>query len=553
MNEKTERLQDEGNLKKKISLVAGLSISIISALLLIFGVMIPGFHITFEFYNDDFNFNFSFITYVLLIFIGLAIASNYYRSVLFKPNLRFNLLNGNKSSILSIPGTRFIASILLLSLGVISYLSFGLGFSDKGKVGLWLYLGGPSSFFPTGFFPMIIGLVLLIYALFGVKGIIFDRNENDILLIRERRILGEIVTEISIKDIKSARITNARIGPRHMWNVIFFFQIWLLYIDGFSFLTNPHVFGNGIVVGTIYLASATVQCIVLGLLVLSKKHLLEIITEEKVYELKFEAKTRKYAKLLSLDKILGISKIQSNNKHLAKDNHNLKPHMPKFRLLFGIGLLTLAIVSRVAWVYTGYLMRLILIFASSILISEGMASDFPGIGGRNEATQIKIQDNTLYRINRGSRYDQLFIKNNRARGQNIVDKPKKLEIVDHLIAIGIPLVTGYDVSGALMLGMTAYEFTWALITTHIIIGAILILATILLTLGVKPMNEYNAGIKRYQLGMVKASQEKLSFKGKFKNWKDALLQNKRAMYFRILEITVALVLGIILGVTLNLF
>ncbi|MHA1682712.1 MAG: hypothetical protein ACTSUE_17365 [Promethearchaeota archaeon] len=533
-------------------LFAGLELAIMGSVLLAVGAIIPGFSVKTELYGNEFNFNFSFFLWSAMIFAGLVLASMYFRRVSMKLGLN-KLPEKHKAGIIhSIPVTRFISGALLLSLATISFLVFGLGFSNENKVGVWLYLAGPSLFFPTGLAAMIFGVLLIMYAAFAVKSVAMEGVGGSVEII-EKRPLSTIITRIEKNGVEFIRLTNARIGPRHLWSLVYIFQIWLLYVDGFAFLMNPHAFGTGILAGVMYVASATVQLVVLGLLVMCRKYNLEIITVDQIYEVQFESR-----RILDLHFFHSMFGIEGNGKGNGKGNGRGKgkgedggtstysPENSYTRLIAGLAFLATAIISRACLVYAGSVLRFVLLFSSAVLVTEAIMKDLhgksasPGIRGSGTGGRS-------CRSARGPRVDAVM-----SLLQSPLPSPKrvprKLELHDHFVTAGVSGAIGMDIISTAMLGGIDNSIVRGLVTMHVIFGIVLLILVLMVTVDIRNVIEIDAGIKKYQIFVGRIAGTSPRTSNLCKAWIEKIAVNRKQVIKRVLEITCAFSIGILLGI-----
>lgn len=530
-------IQKSRPLRKKVSLYVGLAMMIITSVLLATGVMIPGISVKTELYGNEFDFNFSFFIYSAIIFAGLSITSLYFR------NIRSTLKFGKKPTlgdnmVWSIPITRFIAGTILIVMATISFTVFGLGFSNENKVGVWAYLAGPSLFFPTGFMSLLFGIIIVIYALFGIKSVIVVWEGNTCNIV-ERRLFGMIKTSILKDEMEFARFTNARIGPRHLWSVVFFFQIWLLYVDGFAFLANPHAFGTGFLAGTMYVASATVQLVALSLLLLARKYNIEIITKDRIYEVQFESVSK--AESLSLQSIFNVE---------SSEVSTTCPKNSYTRLVIGLVFLVTAIISRVFIVYAGSVLRFVLVFSSAVLVSEAIMKDLH-VKPRDSRISGRKAADSLYRAVRGSRVDEIA---NLAQATSLspASVPRKLELQDHFVTAGVSGAIGMDIISTTNLGGIGNPMVDGIIATHVVLGIVLLVLVLMVTVDIRNAIEIDAGIKKYQLFMGKAKERNDRTSNIFKRWFEKAKANRTQSLKRVVEIIGAFSVGIIAGILLTL-
>ncbi|MBN2150977.1 MAG: hypothetical protein JW839_06015 [Candidatus Lokiarchaeota archaeon] len=470
-------------------LVAGIGTAVIPALLLAAGITIPGFGFTFELHKVDFSYNLSMFLYVALIFAGVAIMACYFRSVRIQPASRELWQSAGRlpgqHRVVSVPWSRLVAGGLLVAVGVLSFALLGIGFTDRNKIGIWLYLGGPSVSFPAGLIPLITGAVLVAYALAAVK-VVVVHEKCGLLTIRELRPLSEIRTSIPTRDIRLARATNADTGPRLLWIAFFGFQVFLLLVDGLSLLGNPHAFGTGYLVGGMYVLSACVQIVSVVLLLFGGNQSLTIITTEKVYTLYYHALPRlgraPSAGVPSmLEKMLGTAFPSA----FRGDKRELQHPADLKRLILGIGLLTVPVVSRAFYVYAGELLWFPFLVFGGIVLVQWIKSDYASGGARVVRGGIAGAGPEHVLSARGRFYEEYLVNAGMGglpRQQARVDpapvlRPRLLLPPDHLVTLGVALLVGLDIFMTVLLAPAGNPFSPGAIALHVAIGTVLLLVT----------------------------------------------------------------------------
>ncbi len=535
-------------------LFAGIGMMALPALLLALGISIPGFSIDFELHGVAFSYNLSMCFYVALIFAGVAIMACYYRSVRIRPLSRGKWLSAGRDPgqhrVVSIPWSRLVAGALLVAVGVLSFATLGVGFTDRNKIGIWLYLGGPSVSFPSGLIPLITGAVLISYAIAGVKVVVMHEKYG-LLTIRELRPLSEIRTSIPTKDIRVAHASNAASGPRLLWIAFFSFQIFLLLIDGASLLGNPHAFGTAFLVGGMYVLSACVQIASLVLLLFAGNHSLTIITGERVYSLIYHtlpslgfAPPSRGPPLL--ERVLGAAFPSAFHGGEREFRHpaDLK------RLVLGIGLLVITILSRAFYFYAGEILWFGFLVFGGILIGQWFKNDFATHGGAVIRAGGDAKNPQHVMSKRGWFQDEYFVNPGTGGSPSSrasidpapVLRPRNLVPPDHLAAIGIAVLTGLDIFMTVLLAPAGNPLTAGTIVLHVGIGVAFILLAFFTTFDPRPMIEAHVEYWRFQ---VYATVVGVAAGSKSSNILRAVRSHPRAFILVITEISLAFLIGMV--------
>jgi len=175
--EKLKLIHPKKRILRFIFLLTGLFIMFLGFLFLFMGF---DFEITFE------GFNLSLFVDILIIIFGGIITSKFFITPYYirENSLTFKTMRDLREPVEdyvnfnSITLTRGIAALLLISVGIYSFLIFGADIGHEVKYGSAVFLGGPSWFYVTGLPMLGIGLGLLIYFLlspfWGVFSIFFS-------------------------------------------------------------------------------------------------------------------------------------------------------------------------------------------------------------------------------------------------------------------------------------------------------------------------------------------------------------------------------------------
>ncbi len=374
--------------------------------------------------------------------------------------------------------SRFIAAILMIGMAAINISVFGTDIDTENHIGSWFFLGGPSMFYPMSAFMLLVGVGLLIYSLFSSVNIVFSKSEN-FYFIEEYRFPMPWMTEIPRDEVISARLTNAKTGPKYFWIILMSLNLILCFTDGFHFLLNPYAFGAGLLVGKFYVLTGFVHLTALCLLLLKHQTLLEIVTKEKRYEINFNLPEVKSPDLVeaiaNCFDLIVLGEIDSNLKQTkVKDWRNL---------ITGLIFLITGIVSVVTFRFAGDPLRIVLYIFGFMLVVKGFKEDFSSskngfkISKSNENQELFIQKNwfwfkSVYKFNKSD--------------CNYEFRLGKLNFFDILMIIFVPLVVGLDISGALYFipGSTP-DLIWMKLL-HIFGDSILLILT--LNVIIRPVN-----------------------------------------------------------------
>ncbi len=533
-------------------LVAGIGTMAVPLLLLAIGITIPGFGFAFELHGVEFSYNLSMYLYIALIFAGVAIMACYFRSVRIRPAYPGMWRSAGRVAgqhrVISVPWSRLVAGGLLVAVGLLSFANLGIGFTDRNKIGIWLYLGGPSVSFPSGLIPLIVGAVLIVYALAAVKVVVIHEKYG-ILTIRELRPLSEIRTSIPTKDIRFAHASNAASGPRLLWIAFFGFQIFLLLVDGISLLGNPHAFGTGFLVGGMYVLSACVQLVSLVLLLFGGGNSLTIITGEKVYSLYYHTPPGLDHALSHrgppmLERILCAAFPSA----FRGDRHEFRHPVDFMRLVLGIGLLAVPVVSRAFNVYAGELIWFPFIVFGGIMLVQWAKNDYSSRDARIvRGGSAGIGPEHILSA-RGRFHDEYLINpvaGGSPRQQAMADptpvlRPRLLLPPDHLVAIGTALLVGLDIFMTALLAPAGNPLSPGAIALHVIIGAAFLLITFVTMFVPKDSIDLNVEHWTFQVPTAPASG---SPRGWFSRMAGAMKKRPGVVAIVAIEMAVAFCLG----------
>ncbi|MHA1619021.1 MAG: hypothetical protein ACTSVZ_07025 [Promethearchaeota archaeon] len=364
----------------------GISIIVVSSLLLILKFNPPIIVREIETEAGYVTVNFSLFIWLALFIIGTGI---FKQSLSTKTGLRENSISLRSKSDKQQKSLSFAFPhlIIVAILGVssyIQYLEWGLDFSfDNGK-GNWLFLGGPSLFYATGFFPLIYAIGFAIYTITSYKTISCTKTDDFYEIHERRSFFIDSTTEIPRNKISFIKISNNQIKTRLLWIIPLGLQIILLWEDAYAYLFNPMAFDRGFITGWYYLLQVLSNIIVLGIILYYPRYSIRIHSDQKIYILYFipvESRTQFFNKW---SQIFDIPKAdESKERNLAKDNGlslNVESRKNKYiKGITGVYFILLSIISYLFRIYASKLLRVLFFLIGIFLIVKAIKGELQNI------------------------------------------------------------------------------------------------------------------------------------------------------------------------------
>jgi len=443
------------DLAKRIAgLGIGATLIVMSVLMLLSGMRIPGAYFEYEISMSGdvktFQFDLTLFIYFIVMFIGMGAVM-----VALKPSRM------PTSVIVSYPVSRLIAGLLLFSMGVYFLVEYGVEFGGYTGVGKWLFLGGFSMFFPTGAFPLLVGAILLVISAFTFMKLNITRTPEH-LVIDEMRFPRSMSVKIALDDIQAMRLTNGRTGMRFLWVILFIIPIYFLAVDGLSFILNPDLYGMGTCgifpfmdgagecVGLAYLISAVVQLACMLLIVINSHYTIEIVTKDKFIEIPYYPINYKSLERSSLARVLfGDTGRALPGQPVA----SIKQAGDVKRLACGLLFVIIGIASRVFYLWAGEMLRFVLLIAGIIIFVDAMKNDLKFAHSRVDVQAIDEGKGYLLSSTGKLFKNDLYFWQSRqlsdCRQQDVVSanttvQPRKISIVDHLLVTAILFFIGFQ-------------------------------------------------------------------------------------------------------------
>ncbi len=408
--EDLKKIHPQKRILRFIFLVCG-SFTILLGLMLLF----TGFN----FGTKIEDINISFIIDLLFIVLGMIIVSKYFIAPYYlrENSLKFANLRSLREPVektvkfYSLTISRFIAAILMIIAGVISFLIFGLEVGHEVKYGSAVVLGGPSFFYVTGFPALGIGIGLLLYFLLSFFKGSFSKSKN-FLFFYEIRPGFPWLTEVPKKDIEAIRYQNNHLGPKLGWIILLLPFITLQLMTAIPLFAIEKA-GPEYVLSWIFIIITILEIISLIFLIIFPQNYFEIATKDRFYEMWFspiKTKHQKYFKdelsdFLDCNTIISPKKSEVNQSSILKVpslSENVFSDLDSrqfqlFRSIFGSFLIGGAIVMLNQMVLFGPWVWWISLIYGFILLIKAFYYDFSNKNG--DLFQFDEQNN-IFRFKR---------------------------------------------------------------------------------------------------------------------------------------------------------
>lgn len=392
--------------------------------------------------------NISFIIDLLLIVVGMIIASKYFIAPYYlrENSLKFANLRSLREPVektvefYSLTISRLIAAILMILAGGISFLIFGLDVGHEIKYGSAVVLGGPSFFYVTGLPALGIGFGLLLYFLLSLFKGRFSKSKN-FLFFYEIRPGFPWLTEVPKKDIEAIRYQNNHLGPKLGWIMLLLPFITLQLMTAIPLFAIEKA-GPEYVLSWTFMIISILEIISLILLIIFPQNYFEIATKERFYEMWFspiKIKRQKYFKdefsdFLDCNIIISPKKSEidqsSSSESIFSDLDTRQFQL--FRLIFGTFLIVGAIVMLTQMVLFGPWVWWISLIYGFILLIKAFCYDFSNKNG--DLFQVDEQNN-IFRFKRLFKFKFHYITAFKVKEVKIRKWFRKLDFFD-IVGLG---------------------------------------------------------------------------------------------------------------------
>ncbi|MCP4762792.1 MAG: hypothetical protein GY870_13520 [archaeon] len=386
---------------------------------------------------------------------------------------------GNKVDISSYARTQLLVVSILLVTAIIQFLEFGGNFENENAEGCFLFLGGPSLFYPTSLLTILFIIPIIFYIITSIKKITMCETEH-FYAIREKRVLVDFITEIPKERIIGIFLTNTKTGTRFLWIIPFGIHMWYLGQDGLFYISNQFAFFRGYRTGFYYIFQAIIDVIVLSIIIFKQRTHLEIHTDQKQYEMRFSTPFSRRKTELIYQKICILFKMsQENKKCREKTFNNMYSEILNHpRLISGVIFTIIAILSRLFQVFASEPLRFVLFIGGIILIVKGIKEELP----ISLIDNFNILDNSIENIFEYKKFGFLYNISNFSDPTNRKIKNSNTlqptDLFDNLILILAPLFITMTISTDLLLIPITLNSGFFIIISIQIIGSFIILSLI---------------------------------------------------------------------------
>jgi len=359
--------------------------------------------------------------------------------------------------------TRFIAAVLLLTIGIADLLLLGyyIGNPDEPVIGIYIgqgaafFLGGFSFFYPVGFPALLIGFNLLMYVIISkFRGKIERKDGN--LIFKEKRLLRKQTHIIPESEIEGIRYQNTNVGAKYFWAVIFVPMIIMILQWGVPLFGEARMEDQ--ILPTMMTLTAIIDGIVLFLLMFRIPSYMEIVTKDRYYETWFQPNPSKKGRLNEdlIAKDLNIEQISTDNNTSVKDFSVLKSNY--FGFTIGILLFSVAIISAIFEIMFGTLFWMMAGIYGLILMVKSLYSDF------NTSNQILYIEEThqLQMIKRYTIKNKTFINIIKPIFEyNSLLKVKNVSLIEKQRKIGF--IELFAILWLIFMGSQQITYSWLLL------------------------------------------------------------------------------------------
>ena len=469
-----------------LTLGIGLGFIIISIFLLGAKINPPLIVITIEIEAGLVDVNLTFLLWVILLIAGIVVIlksitpkSNHFENTpFFKIKEKIADVKNNSEKELKISSFawfQLVCSILLLVVAVIQYKEWGADFSFENEKGNWIYLGGPSLFYATSFFPTFYAIGFIFYSLFSQKQIIFQETQES-YLICEKRYFMKNYTEIPKGKITAFFISNTKTGVRFLWIFPLGIHIWYLGIDAFAYLLNPMAFNRGLITGLYFILQVVVNSIVLIILLISPITYLEIHTNDKSYLIKFISIKKNRKTHSDIERLMDFFNIKTKASKFIDEHQEKykKKQLIGLRLIVGGIFILIAIFSRAFNIYAGGILRLPLFLSGLVLIAKGIKKDFLSGGIISKNSNIGIIKGLLVKRSFSIFREIAYFSESE---ENHAEKALLLnpcDVFDYLNFIILPTLVVLDFISIIILTPKTYSWYYYKILIFIIFSALIL-------------------------------------------------------------------------------
>ena len=185
--------------------------------------------------------------------------------------------------------SRFISGLIFIGFGIADFILLGhlIGHQNEESIGIYVgqgnavFLGGVSFFYTVGLVPLIIGIGLVIFAIFSAYKGDLSRSESS-FYFHEKRPISPQFTELNQSGINRLRYRNNYLGPKKVWFFLLIPMSIRVLQFGFPLFGEHRAVDE--ILPTLMVLTGLGNFIALFLLVFFPQKFLEFSTTEKIYK-----------------------------------------------------------------------------------------------------------------------------------------------------------------------------------------------------------------------------------------------------------------------------
>ncbi len=403
-----------------------------------------------------------------------------------------------------------IAILSAVFFSIYSGVKFGLEMGGVISEGTWFTLKGLSLWFPTSVLILPLIFLMFLYVLFSVRWVTIQKEEGSYSVKEKYLYFRKQKTQISEEKVQYIKFSQGHLGPKLAWIILFGAHMIYILTEGLHILTNPHVFGYGIMNGAFFLTSGLIDALILKLILVPGENLLEIHTKDEIYKLKIsywksnKDIPQKIKQIFGLNKKENLKKAEITSPKLSLNNISLSKY-----IVLGIMFIIIGILSTSLDIFAGAPLRISLYYLGMIYITLGYNLN-PNSKKKARKTKV-IQDREgkeLFMRRKGTGRDVIeYYRNPTSPKENEIDsaiRTKTMNWLETILVVITILFLGWTLSA--WFRFLPSPMTLQGISTLMVLGTLILLG-VLIDAVISPQHNIMVGSgdkKRYiELPQVK--------------------------------------------------
>ncbi|MBA7559997.1 hypothetical protein ES708_01615 [subsurface metagenome] len=391
-----------------------------------------------------------------------------------------------KASIVSIPVGYFIASELAFIASILIAIKYDIGWDEQFDQGTWLVLGGFSLWIPTSALILPIMIIIRCYAVVNLKRLTVSTSQSpeNSLIFTEKLYLFKKSKTVEIKQnaIRFIKIKRETWDTKYIWIIFISFHLIYMLTDGFTLLTNPHLFGDGIDNALTYTLAGVLDIVIIVFLIFTPQTLIEVHTDDEIYKFVYFAREHNQSLFNKLEEILGMHPSEKDDLW-EPFNISRKNRAPRLEFIIGVFFILTAALSKIFQIFAGDPLRSVLYFSGIIFILYSCIYELSASSSPGKIALIRNQTKNwmIYRNSMTFGRSAYLIKNESKSPLKPELQLVKLDIVRIVPIVLTPLITGWTLGAWFRFLPSSPEFAYFGVFSALnIILSLFVLALIML-------------------------------------------------------------------------